>query len=70
MCDTFCVDKGTGLSKATVSSVCAKVSDILAAKLPEFVKFPDGADAALAKQEHGAIAGTGVHMRFMLLKLV
>ncbi|KAH3810233.1 hypothetical protein DPMN_138623 [Dreissena polymorpha] len=41
----------TGLSQATVSRVCAQVSDILAAKVPEFVKFPAGADAALAKQE-------------------
>ncbi|KAH3775761.1 hypothetical protein DPMN_177167 [Dreissena polymorpha] len=45
------VGDSTGLSQATVSRVCAQVSDILAAKVPEFVKFPAGADSALAKQE-------------------
>ncbi|KAH3843994.1 hypothetical protein DPMN_117535 [Dreissena polymorpha] len=52
------VGDSTGLSQATVSRVCAQVSDILAAKVPDFVKCPAGADAALAKQELDAIAGT------------
>ncbi|KAH3825498.1 hypothetical protein DPMN_127375 [Dreissena polymorpha] len=48
----------TGLSQAMDSHVCAQVSDILAAKAPEFVKFPDFEDAAVAKHELGAIAVT------------
>ncbi|KAH3818987.1 hypothetical protein DPMN_120717 [Dreissena polymorpha] len=52
------VGDSTGLSQATDSHICAQVSDILAAKVPEFVKFPAFEDAALAKHELGAIAGT------------
>ncbi|KAH3796713.1 hypothetical protein DPMN_150282 [Dreissena polymorpha] len=52
------VGDSTGLSQATDSHVCAQVSDILSAKVPEFVKFPAFEDAALAKRELGAIAGT------------
>ncbi|KAH3810060.1 hypothetical protein DPMN_138444 [Dreissena polymorpha] len=49
--DTVCVDEGdsTGMSQATVSLVYAQGSDILTAKVSEFVKCPAGADAALAK---------------------
>ncbi|KAH3794556.1 hypothetical protein DPMN_148093 [Dreissena polymorpha] len=52
------VGDSTGLSQATVSRVCAQVSDILASRVPDFVKFPAGADAVRAKQELGAIAGS------------
>ncbi|KAH3708921.1 hypothetical protein DPMN_068379 [Dreissena polymorpha] len=48
----------TGLSQATVSRVCAQISNTLAAKVPEFVKFPAGVDAVCTKEELGAIAGT------------
>ncbi|KAH3888775.1 hypothetical protein DPMN_012815 [Dreissena polymorpha] len=52
------VGDNTGLSQATVSRVCAQISNSLAAKVPEFVKFPAGVDAVRTKQELGAIAGT------------
>ena len=52
------VGDSIGLSQATVSRVCAQISNTLAAKVPEFMKFPAGVDAVRTKQELGAIAGT------------